>query len=157
MFRIGDMVAYPMHGAGIIEAIEENEILGESNRYYVLRFAMGEMKVMVPVNGVADIGLRHIISRNECEKVLEFLSQETTEETSNWNRRYRENLEKMRTGCIYDVADVVRSLTHRDRAKGLSSGEKKMLSNAKQILVSELVLSMGKDENDVLDLIEQTI
>ena len=157
MYRIGYMVAYPMHGAGIIEAIEENEIMGETRQYYVLRFAVGGMKVMVPVNGVTDVGLRHIISQKECEKVLEFLSQQTTEESLNWNRRYRENLEKMRTGCIYEIADVVRSLTHRDRLKGLSSGERKMLSNARQILVSELVLSMGKDEQDVLELIEHTV
>ena len=97
MFEIGDRVAYPLHGAGIVELIEEKEILGQLQRYYVLRFALGGVKVMVPVEG-KDIGLRAIIGKEEWMKVLEFLSQPCGEECDNWNRRYRENLEKMRTG-----------------------------------------------------------
>ena len=121
MFEIGDRVAYPMHGAGIVELIEEKEILGQLQRYYVLRFALGGMKVMVPVEG-KDIGLRAIIGKEEGMKGLEFLSQPCGEECDNWNRRYRENLEKMRTGSIFDTAEVVRALSHRDKEKGLSTG-----------------------------------
>lgn len=154
MFEIGDRVAYPMHGAGIVELIEEKEILGQLQRYYVLRFALGGMKVMVPVEG-KEVGLRSIIDKEEGIKVLEFLSQPCGEECDNWNRRYRENLEKMRTGSIFDTAEVVRALSHRDKEKGLSTGEKKMLSSAKQILASELILSLDMEEQDVLARIEQ--
>ena len=156
MFEIGDRVAYPMHGAGIVELIEEKEILGQLQRYYVLRFALGGMKVMVPVEG-KDIGLRAIIGKEEGMKVLEFLSQPCGEECDNWNRRYRENLEKMRTGSIFDTVEVVRALSHRDKEKGLSTGEKKMLSSAKQILASELILSLDMEEQDVLARIEQAV
>lgn len=157
MFAVGDMVAYPMHGAGVIEGIEEKEILGQVKQYYVLRFSVGGMKVMVPVEGVQDAGLRPIITLEESNTVLEFLSGACEDECSNWNRRYRENLEKIKTGKVYEVAEVVKSLTHRDREKGLSTGEKKMLGNARQILASELVLSLGKDEEEVLVLIEQAV
>lgn len=156
MFEIGDRVAYPMHGAGIVELIEDKEILGKLQSYYVLRFALGGMKVMVPVVG-KEVGLRAIITKDEGQKVLEFLSQPCGEECDNWNRRYRENLEKMRTGSIFDTAEVVRALMHRDRAKGLSTGEKKMLNSAKQILVSELILSLELEEQEVLSRIEQAV
>ena len=156
MFEIGDRVAYPMHGAGVVELIEEKEILGKLQSYYVLRFALGGMKVMVPVNG-KDVGLRAIISKEEGQAVLEFLSQPCEEECDNWNRRYRENLEKMRTGRIFDTAEVVRALIHRDRTKGLSTGEKKMLASAKQILASELILSLDLEEEQVLLRIEQAV
>lgn len=157
MFDIGDRVAYPMHGAGVIEAIEEKEILGQVKQYYILRFAVGGMKVMVPVEGVDDAGLRPIITQEESSTVLEFLSVGCEEECSNWNRRYRENLEKMRTGKVYDIAEVVKTLTTRDREKGLSTGERKMLGSARQILASELVLSLGKEEDEILNMIEEAV
>lgn len=156
MFAVGDRVAYPMHGAGVVEMIEEKEILGRLQQYYVLRFALGGMKVMVPVEG-KEIGLRAIIDKKQGEKVLEFLSQPCQDDCENWNRRYRENLEKMRTGSIFDTAAVVRSLSHRDKQKGLSTGEKKMLNSAKQILISELILSLDLAEDDVVKCIEQAV
>lgn len=157
MFTVGDMVAYPMHGAGVIEAVEEKEILGQVKQYYVLQFAVGGMKVMVPVESVSEAGLRPIITCEECTVVLEYLSGACEDECTNWNRRYRENLEKMRTGKVFDIAEVVKTLTHRDREKGLSTGERKMLGSARQILASELVLSLGKEEEEVLVLIEQAV
>ncbi|MDL2220336.1 CarD family transcriptional regulator [Eubacteriales bacterium OttesenSCG-928-N14] len=154
MFQPGDMVAYPMHGAGVIEAIEEKEILGAVASYYVLR--VGGIKAMVPVEGEAS-GLRPIIDTQESEKVLAFLTGDSDEQCQNWNRRYRENLEKMRTGDIYQVADVVRCLMQREREKGLSTGERKMLLKAQHILSSELMLSLSLTQEQVMEMIEQNV
>ena len=157
MYCVGDRVSYPMHGAGTIVAIEEREIQGEKHSYYVLKFALGGMKVMVPVKSIEEVGLRNVISSQEYEKVMERLAEREDTVSDNWNRRYRENLDKMRTGSIYDVADVVRSLTIRDRKKGLSTGEKKMLNNAKQILLSEMVLASSKDQETIERRMEEVI
>ena len=157
MFFIGDRIVYPMHGAGIIEEIEEKEILGEHRKYYVLRVPCGEMKIMIPVESSQEIGIRAIISVEEMRRVIAFLSEDSTEMNSNWNRRYRENMEKLKTGDIYDVAEIVRNLMRTDQEKKLSTGEKKMLSNAKQILVSELALVMDMDSDAALEFIHAAI
>lgn len=155
MFDIGDKVVYPMHGAGIIEAIEEKEILGETQKYYILRFPVGGMKVMIPIHNVEEAGIRQVISINEADDVVEVLRGGNTKMPSNWNKRYRMNMDKIRTGDIFEVADVVRNLTLRDREKGLSTAERKMLNSARQILISELALSKNVDEKDVTDLIDR--
>ncbi|NLY55812.1 MAG: CarD family transcriptional regulator [Firmicutes bacterium] len=157
MFNVGDRVVYPMHGAGIIEAIEEREVLGEKQSYYIMHLPVGDMKVMVPVNAVADIGLREVITKEEIPKVLEILDGETEKMSSNWNRRYRANLEKIKSGDIYELTEVVKYLSVREQEKGLSTGERKMLENARQILVSELVLAGNKTEEEVRELLEQTL
>lgn len=143
MFVIGDKIVYPMHGAGTIEEIEEKKILGETREYYILRVPFGDMKVMIPVNASEGIGVRSISSTQDLENILELLGQESTEMSDNWNRRYRENMEKLKTGDLQDVAEVVRNLTRVDRVKKLSTGEKKMLCNARQIFVSEMILVRG--------------
>ncbi|MFT9494126.1 CarD family transcriptional regulator [Anaerosolibacter sp.] len=157
MFNIGDKVVYPMHGAGVIEAIEEKEILGKKRKYYIMKMPLGEMKVMIPLDNVGDIGLRDIISLDEVEQVMAVLSDDTSKMPKNWNRRYRANLDKIKSGDIYEVAAVVRNLMLRDKEKGLSTGEKKMLNNAKQILVSELVLARGIEEQDAEILINEAV
>ena len=157
MFEIGDKVVYPMHGAGIIEGIEEREILGEKQSYYILRFPVGDMKVMIPIDNVEQIGIREVISVEEVDKVVEFLSSDQTHMSSNWNKRYRQNMEKIKSGDIYEVAEVVRNLMLRDREKGLSTAERKMLTNARQILISEIVLSKDADEEEVTALIDGII
>jgi len=139
-FTVGDKIVYPMHGAGIIEEIERKKILGETREYYILRVPCGDMKIMIPVNSSDDIGVRGIVSQNQLEEVFAFLRSESSEMSGNWNRRYRENMEKLKSGDIREVAEVVRNLTRTDRVKRLSTGEKKMLSNAKQILISEMIL-----------------
>ncbi|WP_027717385.1 CarD family transcriptional regulator [Desulfovirgula thermocuniculi] len=154
MFKVGDKVVYPMHGAGIIEAIEEKEVLGEKKQYYVLRFPVGDMKVMIPINNCREIGLREVIDRASVPKVLSVLKGKSTAMSSNWNRRYRANLEKMRSGDIYKVAEVVRNLTKREKERGLSSGEKRMLENARQILISELALATEMGEEKVQSLVD---
>lgn len=149
MFNIGDKVVYPMHGAGVIEAIEEKEILGDRKEYYIMKLPIGEMKVMVPRDNVCLVGLREIINKDAVEKVLEILQDDCEETSSNWNRRYRYHLEKIKSGSIFEVAAVVRNLTLRDKEKGLSTGEKKMLESAKRILVSELALVQEAEQSEI--------
>lgn len=156
MFNIGDKVVYPMHGAGVIEAIEEKEILGEKQKYYIMRIPIGDMKVMIPLNNIEEIGVREISGEEEIKEVFNILRGEKSKMSNNWNRRYRANMEKIRSGNIFQLAEVVRNLSLRDIEKGLSTGERKMLENAKQILASEIVLSKNINEEEALELIENT-
>ena len=156
MFNIGDKVVYPMHGAGIIEGIEEKNVLGEKQNYYIIKMP-GEVKVMVPTEKAADVGVRDIIDRNATGKVFKVLESSSAEIEMNWNKRYRDNMEKMKSGDIYEVADVVRNLSFKQKEKGLSTGEKKMLNNAKQILVSELVLAEHATQEEVEQLVDNKI
>jgi CarD family transcriptional regulator len=157
MFTIGDKIVYPMHGAGVIESIEEKEILGERKRYYVMKMPVGDMKVMIPINNVGCVGIRGIINRNDADAVFSSLEGKSSEQNTNWNKRYRENMIKIKSGNVFEVADVVKSLVLRERSKGLSTGERKMLNSAKQILISELVLAKNMNPLDVEDLINNTI
>lgn len=152
MFKIGDNIFYPMHGAGTINAIEEKEILGNKVSYYTIALP-NEIKVMIPVENSETIGLRPIINEEEANKVLGILESEITEMPENWNKRYNENRDRLKTGDIYEIADIYRNLSIRNREKNLSTGEKKMLLNAKQVLISELSLS----SNQTFDAIETRI
>jgi CarD family transcriptional regulator len=156
MFNVGDKIVYPMHGAGTIDAIEEKDILGEKQAYYIIKMP-GEVKVMVPTAKAEEIGVRNIINKESAGKVFEILEENETEMSNNWNKRYRDNMEKMKSGDIYEVADVVRNLAFKQKEKGLSTGEKKMLNNAKQILVSELVLAEHASQDEVEKLIDNKI
>jgi len=157
MFQIGDKVVYPMHGAGIIEGVEEKEILGETRKYYVLRLPLKNMKVLLPVDNIDQLGLRTIISADQVKGVFGVLEEDISAMPQNWNRRYRSNMEKVKSGDIYEVADVVRNLMLMDREKGLSTGERKMLTNSKQILVSELCLAKDSTEKEILKLIDDAL
>lgn len=157
MFNIGEKVVYPMHGAGVIESIEEREILGEKRKYYIMKMPIGDMQVMIPLDQMDDIGIRKVIDSEEVENVLAILASDTTGMHQNWNRRYRANMDLIKSGDIYEIADVVRNLTLMDKEKGLSTGERKMLSNARQILMSELVLVTEVSEQEASDLIETVI
>lgn len=158
MFNIGDKIVYPMHGAGEIVAIEEREILGDVHKYYIMRLPINDLKVMVPVKNAKEIGVRDISDADTMEKVLKALSSE--EEVSmpkNWNRRYRYNLDKIKSGDLMEIADVVRSLESLDREKSLSTGERKILNEAKKIIVSEMVLVFEKNVEEVTKLIDDAI
>jgi len=157
MYKIGDKIVYPMHGAGIIEQIEQKVILGERREYYVLRVPCGDMKIMIPVDKSDDIGVRSVISEQEMNEVLAILRGESTEMSANWNRRYRENTDKLKTGDAREVAEVLRNLLRTDREKTLSTGEKKMLSSARQILVSEMILASDLDPAEADKLIGSTV
>ena len=156
MYSVGDKVVYPMHGAGVIDSIEEKEILGEKQSYYILKMP-GEVKVMVPTSTAEQHGIRNVIDKSEAEKVINVLEQDETEMEKNWNKRYRDNMDKMKSGNIYEIADVVRNLSFKQKEKGLSTGEKKMLNNAKQILVSELVLAEHASQDEVEKLVDSKI
>ena len=153
MFNVGDKIVYPMHGAGVIDAIEEKDILGEKQAYYILKMP-GEVKVMVPTAKAEEIGVRSIIDKSSAEKVFRVLESDETEMSMNWNKRY---MDKMKSGDIYKVADVVRNLSFKQKEKGLSTGEKKMLNNAKQILVSELVLTEHATQDEIEQMVDSKI
>ena len=156
MFNVGDKVVYPMHGAGTIDSIDKKNILDEEVEYINISMP-GGVKVMVPSNQASKQGLRNIISQNDVEKVFCVLETDETAMSDNWNKRYRDNMDKMKRGDIYEVADVVRNLSFKQKEKGLSTGEKKMLNNAKQILVSELVLAEHATEDEVEKLVDSKI
>ncbi|MDA8212880.1 MAG: CarD family transcriptional regulator [Clostridia bacterium] len=141
MFSVGDKVVYPMHGAGVIEAIEEKEVLGEKRKYYIMRLPIGNMKVMVPITSGSNLGLREVIDAREVDRVITILQDRSDVVTTNWSLRYRQHLEKIKSGNIFEVAEVVRNLSLREKEKGLSTGERKMLDTARQILLSELSLA----------------
>mgnify|MGYP004679038859 CR=1 FL=1 len=147
MYNVGDEVVYPMHGAGRIVAIEEKEVMEEKQSYYILEMP-GEVKVMIPTATAEEHGIRSVINKEEAQKVMSVLEQDETEMEKNWN---------MKSGDIYEVADVVRNLSFKQKEKGLSTGEKKMLYNAKQILVSELVFAENSTQNEVEELIDSKI
>lgn len=157
MFKIGDKILYPMHGAGVIEKIEETEILGEKKAYYVLKISGRDIKIMVPVESSLRIGVRPVASMEEVRAAVAVLEGETTEMSSNWNRRYRENTEKLKNGALDQVAEVVRNLSRSDRKRKLSAVETKMLINARQILISEFVLAGEMDVEEASDLIERAV
>lgn len=153
MYNVGDHVVYPMHGAGIIVAIEEREVLGEKQEYYIMKLPIGDMKVMIPMKSVEELGLRQVINDEEVQRVYQILRGEQSAMSSNWNRRYRANMEKIKSGDIFEVAEVVRNLTIRENEKGLSTGERKMLDNARQILMSELVIAQEFTEEQIVEKI----
>ena len=156
MFNVGDKVVYPMHGAGTIEGIEEKDILVEKQAYYIIKMP-GEVKVMVPTAKAEGIGVRDIIDKETAGKVFKVLETDSTQMDMNWNKRYRDNMEKMKSGDAYEIADVVRNLSFKQKEKGLSTGEKKMLLNAKQILVSELTLAENSNKEQMEELVNDTI
>ena len=149
MYKIGDSVVYPMHGAGVIEDIEQTEILGKQQSYYVMRMPIGDMKVMVPMDNAVEIGMRDVICKEKAQEVLKAFRTVETDVIQNWSKRFRENMVKIKSGDVFEVAAVVKSLMLRDRQKGLSTGERKMLSNAKQILISEIVVATGIDHEGI--------
>ncbi len=141
MFNIGDEIVYPMHGAGIIVDIEEKRILGELHKYYILQISVSDMKVMLPVNNLDAIGIRKIVSEDAANEAINHFLNCSEDPNNNWNKRYRENIEKIKKGNLIDVATVAKTLLLRDNKKSLSNAERKMLSNAKNILISELMLA----------------
>jgi len=157
MFSIGDKVVYPMHGAGVIKTVKEQEFLGEKRKYYEMQVPRGDVRLMVPCDHAEAVGVRYIIKKTEVTKVGETLSAKSPATAKVWNRRYRNNVEKLRTGQIMSVAEVVRDLMRVDNDKKLSSGEKKMLSQAKEILLSELALASGKQHDELVSFIEQRV
>ena len=157
-FRVGDKVVYPHHGAAVIESVEEKELLGERRQYFILKLAYGELTLMVPCDATDEVGLREVTPAKDVPKVVKVLKKrEPMTNTTNWSRRFKANVEKLRSGDIYQVAEVVRTLHQRDREKGLSAGEKRMLTKARQILVSELTFSQSCDEEAAEKMLDEVL
>jgi CarD family transcriptional regulator len=154
MFKRGDKILYPMHGAGVIENIEMKNILGEKRQYYILSLPTKNMKVMIPVDRGDSLNLREVINTDTIPEVFQVFKEDYVDTGMNWNKRYKYNLEKVKSGNIYDLANVIKDLMSRDAEKGLSSGERKMLNESKQLFVSEISLSSGRDRNEVENLIK---
>lgn len=157
MYHIGDRIVYPTHGAGIIEAIEEKEVMGKKESYYIMRLPSSDMTVMIPTQSCDSIGVRGVMKKEEAAKVLEAFKNTPLNEDLNWNRRHRENLQKIKSGDIYKVMQVVKELMYRDHSKGLSTSERKMLNNSRQILISELVLSTIANQDEIEDIMENSV
>ncbi len=155
MFDVGDVVVYPLHGAGVVEQIDERQIEGERKKYLVLSFSQGNLKVSVPAEKTREVGLRSVISKREVRQVIEVLKQDGSPMPANWNHRFKIHHEKLRSGDIYQVAEVVRNLTLRDREKGLSAGEKRMLQQARDILISEIVYATSSDRQKACDMVDR--
>ena len=157
-FSVGDKVVYPHHGAAVIESLEQKELLGEKRDYYILKLAYGDLTLMVPTDSTEEVGLRSVTPEKEMPKVFKLLKkQEPITNTTNWSRRFKANVEKLRSGDIYQVAEVVRTLHQRDREKGLSAGEKRMLTKARQILVSELTFSKSCNEEEAEKMLDEVL
>ena len=148
-FEIGDNVVYPHHGAGKVIRKEQKEILGERREYLTIKILHNDMTVMVPTENAALAGLRRVIDEETVQKVLAVLQDECSEMPKNWNRRFKYNRDKIKTGDIYELAEVVRNLAIREAQKGLSTGEKQMFTRAKKILASELMYALEMDEDEV--------
>ena len=145
-FEIGDNVVYPHHGAGQVIKKEQKEILGEVREYLTIKILHNDMTVMVPCENAGKAGLRRVIDEDTVKKVLSVLSDDVSEMPKNWNRRFKHNRDKIKTGDIMELAEVVRNLAIREQDKGLSTGEKQMYTRAKKILASEMMYALDKDE-----------
>jgi CarD family transcriptional regulator len=157
MFHIGDKVVYPAHGVGLIEAIEEKEVLGFRQSFYILRLLGSEMTIMVPTASAERNGLRELIRACDVPKVLEILKKNDVVICPNWNRRFKDNLERIKTGSPFEVAEVMRILVLLQKERNLSFGEKKMLENVRQLLVVEICHAVNVAEEEVRLLIEEAI
>lgn len=155
MYKIGDKIVYTMHGAGTIVDIQEIEILGNVESYYILKLPINDIKVSVPVSDSE--GIRPIITKEEGHKVIDVLKTGMSEMSDNWGKRYRDNLELIKGGDIFDIADIVKNLSELDRKKGLSASEKKMLNNAKRVMVSELIIVGSLTKEEALEMIDEAL
>ncbi len=157
MFQVGDKIVHPMHGAGIVDSIVQKKVSGVVREYYILKLPVGGMMVMVPTEHCEEIGVRPIVPGEEAERIIEQLSSIQVEMTSNWNQRYRENMIRLKSGDLLEVARVIKGLVQREEERGLSTGERKMLHSAKQILISEVVLAQNARYEDVEARIDQAL
>ena len=156
-FELGDHVVYPHHGAGKVLKKEEMEVLGESREYLTIKILHNDMTVKVPTENAGIAGLRRVIDEETVKKVLDVLQDEVSEMPKNWNRRFKHNRDKIKTGDIYELAEVVRNLALRESEKGLSTGEKQMFTRAKKILASELMYALDKDEDEAEGYLDELL
>lgn len=156
-FSVGETVVYPHHGAALIESLETRVVKGEEKSYLVLKVAQGGLTVRVPADNVDLVGVRDVVSQDELTRVFDVLRLPHVEEPTNWSRRYKANMEKLASGDVIKVAEVVRDLWRRERGKGLSAGEKRMLARARQVLVSELALAEHTNEDKAETMLDEVL
>ena len=154
MFDVGDKVVYPHHGAGMVVKKEKREVLGQTREYLTIKILHNDMTVNVPVESAEQVGLRTVIDEDLVNTVVKALTGGSTEMPKNWNRRFKHNRDKMKTGDIFELAEVVKNLSLRDHEKGLSTGEKQMFVKAKKILASELMYAKEMDEDEAAEWLE---
>lgn len=157
IYEVGDKVVYPHHGAGTVTKKEKREVLGEKREYLTIKITHNDMTVMVPVDSADKAGLRKVITPKDVTEVLSVLCQDETQMPKNWNRRFKHNREKIKTGDIFELAEVVRNLSLRETEKGLSTGEKQMFNRAKKILSSELMYAQELDESEADKFLEEAL
>jgi CarD family transcriptional regulator len=157
LYKVGDKVVYPHHGAGTVVKKEKRTVLGEEREYLQIQILHNDMTVQVPTENADRVGLRKVIDETTVEQVLKALRGSGTTMPKNWNRRFKHNRDKMKTGDIFELAEVVRNLSLRDHEKGLSTGEKQMFVKAKKILVSELMYAKGMDEEEAAEWLDDIL
>ena len=157
MFQVGDKIVHPMHGAGVVDSIVTKKVNGVIRDYYIMKLPMGGMLVMIPTQNSEEIGVRPIIGPDEADRVIAAIPDIEVDMTANWNQRYRENMLRLKSGDLTEVARVVKGLVQRDGSRGLSNGERKMLHSAKQILISELVLSQSCSYEEMEERINKAL
>ncbi|HEK9100791.1 transcription factor YdeB [Bacillus pfraonensis] len=157
LFQIGDKIVYPMHGAGIIEAIEDKEVLGKTRQYCVIHMVISDMQVMIPMDKVENSGIRYVVDKNTLNDVLVDIHNGEADHSLSWKQRYTMNMEKMKNGNLLDGAEVVRDLIRRNKERALNASEKQMLDNARRILISEVALVQDVSENQATDFLQNTI
>ncbi len=157
MFKIGDKIVYPNHGAGVIDSIEKKEFLGEEKDYFILKMPIGSMDISIPIANIDKMNIREVIGKKEGDEILKILDGEPTEMSNNWNVRYRQNQDIIKTGDIFEIAKMVRNLTILDNEKGLSTTEKKLLNRARRIMASELVMAGSLEKEKAEEMIDESI
>ncbi|MFZ7803858.1 CarD family transcriptional regulator [Bacillus thuringiensis] len=157
LFQIGDKIVYPMHGAGIIEAIEEKEILGTSRQYCVIRITSKDMQVMLPMDQLKKSGIRYIVDRGTLDDILLEFQNGESDPSLSWKQRYTMNMEKMKNGNLQDSAEVVRDLLRRNKERALNASEKQMLDNARKMMISEVALVQNVTEHQATEFLQDTI
>jgi CarD family transcriptional regulator len=157
LFDVGDRVVYPHHGAAIVVRRDSREYNGEKTDYLVLQMAHGDLMLSVPVDKAEEVGMRPPIGNEEVQDLFELLGKKDIREPANWSRRFKNHQEKLKSGDVYQVAEVVRNLALRDQAKGLSAGEKSMFVKARSVLVSELSFALDVPEDEALERVETTL
>jgi CarD family transcriptional regulator len=161
MYELGEKVVYPLHGVGVINSIEDKTVLGEKRSYYIIKLAISDMTVMIPTDKSEQLGLRQVVSSRDITKALKLINSEITDMEEDWKARYQHNFEKIKSGSILNVAEVVRNLFHRNKIKELSIMEKKLYENAYRLLVDEIayVKNLDKEEaqNIVSEILEKSV
>jgi len=157
MYELGAKVVYPLHGVGMIDSIEDKTVLGEQRVYYIIKLTISDMTVMIPINKSDQLGLRLVVDDKDVKKALKVIGGASTEMDEDWKSRYQHNFEKIKSGSIFSVAEVVRNLFHRNKIKELSIMEKKLYENAFRLLVDEISYVKNLDKEDVQNIVSQEL